>query len=159
MAKKKQGSDEAGGRQLDKKKIIGGVVAAGLVYQFVIAPKLQPEETAEEAAARMAEIEEGDVVPVPELVLNLADPDDLHYVRVGVAVILAEGASAEKFEPRSPIVSDIVVDTISDMTLEELRAPGAKEAVKEELTERVREEFNEDRPTVARVIFTSFVMQ
>lgn len=161
MAKKKDAA--AGGKKKDKKKIIGVVVGAALLYNFVLKPK--PEPAAENAAlAGPTTIAEGEVVPVEEMVLNLADTDALHYVRVGVAVVLAEGASAEEFEMETPIVSDIVVDVLSERTMAELREPGAKEAVKEELTERVREEFNPEEgslepPVVARVVFTSFVMQ
>jgi flagellar basal body-associated protein FliL len=161
MAKKKDAA--AGGKKSKKKLIIGAVVGAALLYNFVLKPK--PEPADENAAlAGPTTIAEGDVVPVEELVLNLADTDALHYVRVGVAVVLAEGASAEEFEMDTPIVSDIVVDVLSERTMAELREPGAKESVKEELTERVREEFNPeegstDPPVVARVVFTSFVMQ
>ena len=56
-----------------------------------------------------------------------------------------------------PLVQDVVVDVVGDMTFAELRAPGAKEALKETVSELSREAF--DGETVSRVLFTSFVMQ
>jgi len=162
MAKKKKEAE--GGKKDNKKKIIGAVVGAALLYNFVLKPKPEP---ADEGAALggSTTIAEGEVVTVPEMVLNLADTDTTHYVRVGVAVVLAEGADAEHFESETPLISDIVVEVLSAKTYEELREPGAKERVKEELTELAREEFNHAEegetadPVVARIIFTSFVMQ
>lgn len=148
--------DEAAAKSAKKKKIIGAVVAAALLYNFVLKPKPAPEEEVLPEGVE-AVIAEGEVVPIPELVLNLADEDELRYLRVGAAVILEEGAVAADFEPNAPIVSDIMVDLLSSKTIADLRAPGAKEEAKEELSALAREAF--DDAVIARIIFTSFVMQ
>ena len=143
----------------DKKKgklpmLIGGAIVAIVGYKFVLAPPAPAEPAA--AAGEAAVVEEGPVVPLPELVLNLADQDP-RYLRVGIALILEAGVSIEGVEEELPIASDVVVDVLSSKTFEELRQPGAKQHVKEELSEKVREAFHGE--TVVRVLFTSFVMQ
>lgn len=162
MASDNETDEEAEAAAAAKKKkkrsmIIGLVVVLGAVYKFVLAPA--PEEVPEEMAFvdEEPEIVEGDVVPIPELVLNLADEGELRYVRLGVAVVLEEGTTKDIFEPQLAIVSDVVVDVVSAKTLAELRVPGAKEEIKAELSIKAREAF--DDTTVARIIFTSFVMQ
>jgi flagellar FliL protein len=162
MAKSDSNSDtdEAAAAAAAKKKkmtIIAGVVLAAAAYKFVLAPSPTPEEVlpVDEGVARI--IEEGEVLAVPELIINLADEDQLRYLRVGVAVILEIGVASADVEPKLPIVNDVVVDVMSGKTLAELRAPGAKAEAKVELSERVREAF--DDMLVARIIFTSFVMQ
>ena len=155
-AKKKKGKGDDEKKPLSKKLmpvvVILGAVAA---YKFVLAPK--PAEKPEGGVGAAAEeIVEGPVVTLPEQVLNLAG-DENHYLRIGVALILEEGTSAEHMEEELPIASDVVVDVLSAKTPEELREPDAKTAVKEELSELVREAYHGEK--VARVIFTTFVMQ
>lgn len=157
-AKKKKGDDEA--KKSPKMKIIVLVVLAALAYKFVLAPKpAAKKETATDGAAE--KIEEGAVVSLPELTLNLADTGTARYLRVGIALILEKGAGGGhgggSFEEELPIASDVAVDVLSSKTYAELSAPGAKQEVKAELSEKVREAFHGE--TVARVIFTSFVMQ
>lgn len=157
MAKKKA---EADGKKSKKKQMIGLVVVAALAYKFMLAPKPKAkEEVAVDGHA--AKIEEGAVVALPDLTLNLADKE-ARYLRVGIALILEKGAGGGGhggggIEEKLPIASDVAVDVLSAKTFAELNAPGAKQEIKEELSEKVREAFHGE--TVARVIFTSFVMQ
>ena len=157
MAAKKKVDDDK--KKSPKVKIILALVVAAAAYKFVLAPKPKPEAPAEggEAAAK---IEEGAVVSLPELTLNLADTGNVRYLRVGIALILEKGVAASGeggFEEELPIASDVAVDVLSAKTYAELAAPGAKHEIKAELSEKVREAFDDEK--VARVIFTSFVMQ
>lgn len=158
--KKKGEDDEKKGK--NKKMIIVGVVLAAAGYKFMLAPKPAPkEEVAANGEAVAQKIEEGAVVALPDLTLNLAD-SQTRYLRVGIALILEKGAGGGGhggggIEEQLPIASDVAVDVLSAKTFAELNAPGAKQAVKAELSEKVREAFHGE--TVARVIFTSFVMQ
>jgi flagellar basal body-associated protein FliL len=154
MAKKKKGEEEAG-KQSKTKLIIVAVVIAAAGYKFMLAPKPSPKANGEGTVAA-TKIVEGEVVPLPDLTLNLADTNT-RYLRVGIALILEKGTSAETIKNELPIASDVAVDTLSAKTFAELNAPGAKEAVKAELSEKVRKAYDDKK--VARVIFTSFVMQ
>jgi flagellar FliL protein len=156
-AKKKKGKDEDEKKPLGKKLmpvfVIVGAIAA---YKFVLAPKPAEKAAEGEVGAAAEEIVEGPVVTLPEQVLNLAGEEN-HYLRIGVALILEEGTSVEHMEEELPIASDVVVDVMSSKTPEELREPEAKTTAKEELSELVREAYHGEK--VARVIFTTFVMQ
>ena len=154
MAKKKKGEEEEP-KKSKMKLIIIAVVIAAAGYKFVLAPKPKPAANAATPAAA-AKIVEGEVVPLPDLTLNLADTNT-RYLRVGIALILEKGTTAKAMTNELPIASDVAVDTLSAKTFAELNAPGAKEAVKAELSEKVRKAYDDKK--VARVIFTSFVMQ
>jgi flagellar basal body-associated protein FliL len=158
MAAKKKDEEEK--KKNPKVKIIAAIAVAAVAYKFVLAPKPKAEPPAEQAGAA-EKIEEGAVVSLPELTLNLADTGSTRYLRVGVALILEKGAGGGGhgggIEEELPIASDVIVDVLSGKTYAELAAPGAKTAVKAELSEKVREAFHDEK--VARVIFTSFVMQ
>jgi flagellar FliL protein len=158
MASKKKKGEEEAKKPLGKKLMpVLVLLGAAGAYKFVLAPKPAEKAAAEGAVGAAAEaIAEGPVVTLPEQVLNLAGPEN-HYLRVGVALILEEGTNAEHMEEELPIASDVVVDVLSAKTPEELRQPEAKTAVKAELSEKVREAYHDEK--VARVIFTTFVMQ
>lgn len=149
---------EAAAAAKKKKMIIGGVLAAGAVYRFVLSGGDPPPE----ALAAVPEpvevvIVEGEIVQIPEMTLNLADTDELHFARIGLAVVLLEGEDVTIATTKLPLIQDVVVDVVGEMTFEELRAPGVKDQLREEISEKSREAFNGE--TVSRVLFTSFVMQ
>jgi flagellar FliL protein len=156
MAAKKGKKGEEEKKPLSKKLMpVFVLLGAAAAYKFVLAPK-PAEKPAAGVGAAAETIVEGPVVTLPEQVLNLAG-DENHYLRIGVALILEEGTSAEHMEEELPIASDVVVDVMSAKTPEELRDPEAKTVAKEELSEKVREAYHDAK--VARVIFTTFVMQ
>ena len=165
MADDTEADDAAAAAAAKKKKMMmigGGLLAAAAVYRFVLAPA--PEEVPEAMASAeevVEEIPEGEILPVPEMTLNLApspDGGELHYARIGIAVVLREGVDPVIGGTKIPIVQDVMVDTVSAMTFEELREPGALKELKAEVSQLSRDAFGEDE-IVARVIFTSFVVQ
>ena len=52
--------------------------------------------------------------------MNLADKD-ARYLRVGIALILEKGTTAEAMKEELPIASDVAVDTLSAKTFAEMR--------------------------------------
>jgi flagellar FliL protein len=148
--------DAAAAKKKKKKMMIGGLVVAGLAYQFVLKPS-PPAEDPAAAAAEEAVVEEGEVATIEEMVVNLADRDEVHYLRVGVGVVLELGIAVADIEPELAKINDVVIDIVSTKTFEELRAPGATASLKDEISEAARAAFDDER--VVRIIFTSFVMQ
>ena len=153
MAKASQSDGEKGKKPKRLPMMVGLGLVAFAAYKFVLAPAPAAESKTPDGAE---EIVEGAVVPLPELVLNLADRDP-RYLRVGIALILEEGTSTESMKEELPIASDVAVDVLSAKTFADLHQPGAKQAIKEELSRKVRTAYHDEK--VARVIFTSFVMQ
>ena len=163
MAKKKTEDD---GKKKDKKKIIAAVVLVVVGYKFFLAPK--PAAKAENAPKK-----EGAVVALPELTLNLANGK---YLRVGIALVYWEGhgggggghgASAGP-DKEASIASDVAVTVLSAKSYDDLKTTEGKNAVKEEITKDLNHALEEaagagdhaeDDPPVARILFTSFVMQ
>lgn len=150
MAKKStDDTKKKGGKQ----KIIIAVVLVVVGYKFFLAPK--PAATAEGAPKK-----EGAVVALPELTLNLSDPEP-KYLRVGIALVFWEGKGGGGGEgggddKEASIASDVAVDVLSAKTYTELKTLEGKEHAKTEITEHLKEELED---SVARILFTSFVMQ
>lgn len=160
MADEETEEEEAAAAAAKKKKmmIIGGVLAAGAIYQFVLSGG-EPPPDALASVDEVAEIEvdEGEIIAIPEMTLNLADIDELHFARIGLAVVLLEGEDPVIAQTKVPLVQDVVVDVVGDMTFEELRKPGAKEELRDVISEKAREAFKGEM--ISRILFTSFVMQ
>ena len=101
---------EAAAKAKKKKMIIGIVVGGALLYNFVLkgSPPPPEEETVAGAPAPAPvvepEVEEGEIAPLEELVVNLADPDELHYLRVGVGAVLSAEAVLADIETQLPKV-------------------------------------------------------
>ncbi len=159
MAAKKKTDGEAGEKKsmAQKLKPVAVIIAAAAGYKFFLAPTPATTPAAtEQVAAAAVKVEEGPIVTIPELVLNLAG-NETHYLRVGAALVLEKGADAEHFAKEIPLASDVLVDVLSEKTPAELKEAGAKAKLKEELSEKVRAAYH--GKTVVRVVFTSFVMQ
>lgn len=132
--------------------IVGGLVALGAVYNFVLKPA--PEVVVVEATE--PELVEGEIVQLDEMVLNLQG-EGAGYLRIGVAVVLEEGVLAADFELKKPIAQDIVVEYLSAQSGDDLADPEFRKEVKEELGILMREAY--DDSMVVRVLFTNLVMQ
>lgn len=158
MAKKKKAPEtEEEAKSKKKPMMIGGaIIAAVVVYKFILAPAPAPEE---EVIDDMAErvLEEGEIFPLQEIVVNLTDLETNRYLRVGLALVLEAGTSPDTMETESAIAIDAAIDYLSGQSFEDLMEPGSKTTVREELSTNIREAY--DDALVVRVLLTTFVMQ
>ena len=162
MAKKKKKAaeeEEDGAKKGKSKGKIIAVVLVGLVavYKFVLAPA--PAEEAVDGTEELAErvIEEGEIFPLEELVVNLTDQDESRYLRVGLALVLEAGTSPDSMEAEAPIAIDAAIDYLSAQSFADLREPGSKTEIRDELSASIRAAYDDEK--VVRVLLTTFVMQ
>lgn len=162
--KKKKGADdeEESGKGGKGKMIAIGAVVIGAVaaYRFVLAPApaeeaVDGEPVVEEQAERV--VEEGLILPMEEIVVNLADTTESRYLRIGMALVLEDGVAVEAVEPEAARAIDAAIDYLSGQTFDALREPGSKTIVRDELSVRIRAAFGDEK--VVRVLLTTFVMQ
>lgn len=163
MAKKKSGdADDKKDGKKKLKPIIGGVIALALVYNFVLKPKPSTDPVSGVDAAKTETTihkYHGEIVAVPELVVNVPSSSSKtnHYLRIGLALILAEGAPLEEIEAQTAIASDAAIEVLATKTYEEMLEPTAKTALRDELTEEIIHRFGKEK--VTGLLLTSFVMQ
>lgn len=153
--KKKKDDSEDGGEEKKKSKlpmIIGGLLALGAVYNFV----LKPAPVEDPLAMVEAEPIEGEIFELPEMVINI-DDDSVQYVRVALAIVLEEGTTADDFEMEAAIAKDVILEDLSGRTAEQLQSSQGKQDIKAELSTALREAYGDEK--VVRVIFTALVMQ
>ena len=100
------------------------------------------------------EVLPGETVEVESMSLNLAGG---HYLKIGVAVQLVEGVSAEEFHLHEvPKIRDLIIATAGGRDMEELSTAAGCEALKAELLHGAQE-LHEDE--VYDLFLTELVMQ
>jgi flagellar basal body-associated protein FliL len=152
--KKKKDDSEDGGEEKKSKlpMIIGGLLALGAVYNFV----LKPAPVEDPLAMVEAEPIEGEIFELPEMVINI-DDDSVQYVRVALAIVLEEGTTADDFEMEAAIAKDVILEDLSGRTADQLQSSQGKQDIKAELSTALRDAYGDEK--VVRVLFTALVMQ
>jgi flagellar FliL protein len=122
--------------------VVIALVAAG-AWWFLLRP------SGGEAAAEPEPVP-GDVVALEAISINLADG---HYLRVGIALqATADAAHA----PEGSQALNLLIDTFTGRSVEELAVTETRAALQEELVHQVEEAYHHE---VMDVYFTEFVTQ
>jgi flagellar FliL protein len=107
-------------------------------------------------------------------VVNLADPGGMRYLQASIVLefsplmndlyrlegeerTLAEENFRQQIDSRRPVIDDIVMSTLSSKTLSEIVTIEGKQALKEELIEKINDALGYHG--VVNVYFTDFVVQ
>lgn len=91
---------------------------------------------------------------------NLADVEETHFLRSVIELEQNFGSAPEfgnEIGNRKSQLRDIIIATLSAKTSESIRTPEGKEALKQELKERINSVLAKGQ--IARVYFTEFAVQ
>jgi flagellar protein FliL len=92
--------------------------------------------------------------------VNLADAEQSRYLRTVIELEQNYGSAAEfgnEIGNRRSQLRDIIIHTLGTKTSEDVRTPEGREALKQELKERINSVLA--RGQIARVYFTEFAVQ
>ena len=96
----------------------------------------------------------GEIATMDPLSVNLADG---HFLKVGIAIQLAEGTVASDFmKGEISKAKDLLIDRMAGLPMAQLTSPDGRKAVKDELTKAAKKLYDNQ---VLDVYFTDFVMQ
>ena len=101
----------------------------------------------------------GEIVQMEPININLAGG---HYLKVGMALQLAEGVLAEEFaKGKTAKANDILIAEVGGRDMAELATPEGRAKLKEDLREKIMETYREEETgdEVIDLFFTDFVMQ
>ncbi|HXF73247.1 MAG TPA: flagellar basal body-associated FliL family protein [Actinomycetota bacterium] len=149
-------ADDGGGKRGWKRRL---VVLAVILATMAAGSSVLLGGAAEdrEAGADVAqESKEGEVIEVEPLTVNLAEPG-LHYARVGLGLVLAEGANAEEVTARLALLKDVLISTVASFRSRTLVTVAGQEELRRALTRVAHEVYGEG--TVLRVVLTELVVQ
>ena len=144
----------APGRKKRSNLIPALIVAVGLLGAGFMVRTADKGGDADEAAVEEA-IVPGEIVQLEPMTLNLADG---RYLRLGLAVELAEGVPASEWAEHggSSRYMDLIIDRVGDRTGDEIAAPGGRDDLKELLRDGGAELFDEE---FSEIYVTEFIVQ
>lgn len=102
----------------------------------------------------------GKMEKMGEFTVNLADTEEAHFVRATLELEQAFGSSPEfgnEMMQRKSQLRDVIINVLSSKVAKDLKTPEGKEALKQEVKERVNSVLA--RGQIARVYFTEFAVQ
>src|SRR3954452_20213671 len=151
---------------------LGAAVAVAIVMGMVPLPVGPAAEA--RAAAEKAKPPVTVMYPTKERVVNLTDKSSSRYLKValtlefidakvkdppkGEAIKLQQDEFAKDLSGYSAVIDDALVTTLSSKSSSDLLKPDGKEALKNELMDRVNPALHDDEKVV-NVYFTSFIIQ
>lgn len=89
--------------------------------------------------------------------VNLADKDNLRYLKAVISVALSSQRAEDELRKKSVEIRDAIIMILSAQTSEDLATPEGKERLKTLIAERINSMLTEGK--VERVYFLDFVMQ
>ena len=140
--------------------ILGGGFAAAAYFGIVPVsiPGLSPKQKAEKVEkAPPPDVSVGPMVKIKSLVLNLHDEQKRNMVKITVVMEVAKPEWAEEVSKRIPVLTDIMILTFSDMRIEELKAPDAKEKLKKQLLANFNQALDSEK--IRSIYFDEFLYQ
>lgn len=136
------------------------VLAVGIAAGGYFMGGSSDKATADDKKSEEEAPKPGEIATMEPLSVNLADG---HFLKVGVAVVLAEGIEPGEFQKgKIAKAKDMLIDRLGGVPMETLTSPENRKALKEELSARAKEIYIDEetkQPTVLEVYFTDFVMQ
>jgi flagellar FliL protein len=99
----------------------------------------------------------GPTVKVAPLVLNLKEESGRNYLKVTVVLEIGKKDWVEEIQSRMSTLTDLLILTLCDKRLEDLRRPEAKEQLKQELLVKMNQYLNSNK--IKRIYFDEFLFQ
>ncbi|RMH05424.1 MAG: flagellar basal body protein FliL [Nitrospirae bacterium] len=139
--------------------LVGGGIGAFLMVGGDHEEKASSEKShadvAEETPANTEEI--GPVVDLEPFVLNLADRDQLRYLKVSIKLQLDRPEEETDFKDKLPAIRDALLVLLTSKESRSLRTIDGKMLVREEIGGRINKIMKKGK--VRRVFFTEFIIQ
>jgi len=110
-----------------------------------------------QAAPTPRAMDVGPMVKLSPLIINLNEAGGRHYLKMTLVLEIAKGDWAKDVQERIPSLTDMVILTLGDKRLEELRKPEAKERFKKELQQKANHIVGGEK--IKQVYFDEFLFQ
>ena len=99
----------------------------------------------------------GPMVKLTSLVINLNEASGRHYIKTTIVLEIGQKEWVEEVEKRIPSLADMVISTLCDKKLEDLKLPQSREEIKKEILARAQKTLQS--PKIKQVYFDEFLFQ
>lgn len=141
--------------------IIAGVLllggGGGAAWFFMGGTEEKPAEHDEHVKAETGHEEPGPVMELEPFLLNLADREELRFLKVSIKLELDRPEEKTDYQNKIPAIRDSLLVLLSSKESQLLRTVNGKRRVREEIMTRVNGVLSKGK--VANVYFTDFIIQ
>ncbi len=141
--------------------VIAGVLflggGGGAAWYFMGGTEEKPAELDEHAKAEIGHDEPGPVMELEPFLLNLADREELRFLKVSIKLELDRPEEKTDYQNKIPAIRDSLLVLLSSKESQLLRTVNGKRRVREEIMTRVNGVMSKGK--VANVYFTDFIIQ
>jgi flagellar basal body-associated protein FliL len=102
------------------------------------------------------EPQDGEVVVIEPMTTTTGNAS-LRHARIGMGIVLVEGALPEELTPKLPLLQDALLQAIAEMDAEQLRSLEGSDGLRERLSREAIEIWGEE--VVRRVVLTELLVQ
>ncbi len=135
--------------------LLGG--GGGAAWFFMGGDKEEGEKHAKAAEEEEHSEEPGPVMELEPFLLNLADRDELRFLKVSIKLELDRPEEKTDYTNKVPAIRDVLLVLLSSKESQILRTTNGKRRMREEIMTRVNGVMNKGK--VANVFFTDFIIQ
>lgn len=136
--------------------LLAAVVGVGVtMFMFLNRSGEAPRQKVIEPRPELGKMEK-----LGSFLVNMADTEETHYIRAVIELEQNFGSAPEfgnEIGNRKSQLRDLVILTLSAKNSAELKTPEGKEALKQEIKERINSVLSKGQ--IARVYFTEFAVQ
>jgi len=167
MADNADKGDEVGGGGMSKKLVflllLGLLVVGGGGAAFFMMSNDHEEKKSEQHAEQTMEEEEpdpeqvGPVIDLEPFVLNLADHDQLRYLKVSIKLQLDRPELETDYQDKLPAIRDALLVLLTSKESRGLRTVDGKMLVRDEIGGRINAIMKKGK--IRQVFFTDFIIQ
>ena len=135
--------------------LIGG---GGAVWFLMGSDSEKPSQEGEQVAKEADhEKEPGPIRELDPFVLNLADQEELRYLKMTIQLELDRPETETHFEARIPALRDSLLVLLTSKESQHLRTANGKRRIREEILARANHILNKGK--ITNVYFTDFIIQ
>lgn len=135
--------------------LLGG--GGGAAWFFMGGEKEEGEKHAKAEEEEEHSEEPGPVMELEPFLLNLADRDELRFLKVSIKLELDRPEEKTDYTNKVPAIRDVLLVLLSSKESQILRTTNGKRRMREEIMTRVNGVMNKGK--VANVFFTDFIIQ
>ncbi len=135
--------------------IVLGFAGAALQMGWLAIPGLSIGSKAEFSSSEKEGT--GPIVKLNPLIINLKDENGRSYLKTTIVLEVARKNQLEEVKKMLSLLTDMVIVTLSEKRLEELKQPESKENLKSELLSKMNQPF--PSKMIKRVYFDEFLYE
>ena len=156
----KEGASAGSGKKMMVLGLVGVLLlggGGGAAWFFMGGQKEEGEKHAKEEHVEEHVDEPGPVVELEPFLLNLADRDELRFLKVSIKLELDRPEEKTDFPKKVPAIRDALLVLLSSKESQLLRTVNGKRRIREEIMTRANGVMSKGK--VSNVFFTDFIIQ